>query len=75
MVSNVFHTILYHATENTVGSTINAKLNGKVEYNTIEYKTAFLFSPNWQYSLQHGINNKYIQYIHSCVLIKVFAVF
>jgi len=53
MVSHekVFHTILYHATGNTVASTVNAKRNEKNEFNTIEYKTAFLFSANCLYFL------------------------
>jgi len=53
MVSHekVFHTILCHATGNTVTSTVNTKRNGKIEFNPIEYKTAFLFSANCLYFL------------------------
>jgi len=53
MVSHekVLHTILCHATGNTLASTVNAKRNEKIEFNTIEYKTAFLFSANCLYFL------------------------
>ncbi len=44
-----------HTSLNFIENKIAAEHDGKVELNTVEYTTAFLYS-DWLYFLWHGIN-------------------
>ena len=51
----IYHAMEYKAT-NTVNATKRTAHDGKVECNTVEYKTVSLY-PDWLYFLWHGIKH------------------